>query len=147
LTAFGRPETLPPVANLRPMDADRFDQLFALGRDALLAGTHSRESAPTDGSPRYGLSVSLRPDPAAADRLARIGAQAAAYAGSGHWPSGDADLVHFTVRSLEPHRVRVPEDDPLVARAADALLCSPLSAKFAFERENGPLGRGARCRE
>jgi hypothetical protein len=103
------------------MDADRFDQLFALGRDQLLAGTHSRESPPTDGSPRYGLSVILRPDPAAAERLAAVGAQAAAYAGSGHWPSGDPDLVHFTVRSLEEHRAHVPDDDPMVALGADAL--------------------------
>jgi hypothetical protein len=121
MTPFAPSETLPPVINLRPMYADRFDQLFDLGREKLLAGTHSREFPPTEGSPRYGLSVILRPDPAAADRLARIGAQAAAHAGSGHWPSGETDLVHFTVRSLEEHRAHVPDDDPMVALGADAL--------------------------
>lgn len=121
LTPFARAETLSEVTNLRLMYADRFDHLFTVSRERLLAGTHSRESAPADGSPRYGLSVILRPDPAAAERLSRIGAEAATYAGDGHWPSGDTDLVHFTVRSLEGHRVQVPADDPIVQRGTAAL--------------------------
>ena len=100
---------------------DTFDRLFALGRDALLAGSHQCETPPIDGAARYGLSIVLRPDPAAATRLAEVGAEAATLAGGGHWPSGDTDLVHFTVRSLEGHREAVPADDPAAKRYEAAL--------------------------
>jgi hypothetical protein len=133
MTPFGPRETLPVLTKVRPVHANRFDQLFALGRDALLAGTHSCESAPVDGGARYGLSVILRPDPDAAERLAQVGAEAAAYAGNGHWPSGEKDLVHFTVRSLEAHRVRIPADDPLVARSTAAMrkaACGPIRMRL-----------------
>ena len=103
------------------MYGDTFDRLFDLGRAALLAGSHQCETPPADGAARYGLSVVLRPDPAAAARLAEVGAEAAGFAGGGHWPSGDADLVHFTVRSLERHRESVPAGDPAVRRYGAAL--------------------------
>ena len=103
------------------MYGDTFTRLFTLGRAALLTGAHQRETRPVDGDARYGLSIVLRSDPAAAARLAQIGAEAAALAGPGHWPSGDADLVHFTVRSLERHRENVADDDPAAARYAAAL--------------------------
>ena len=103
------------------MYGDTFERLFGLGRDALLSGTHQCETHPVDGGSRYGLSVVLRPDPSAAARLATVGAEAAEFTGAGHWPSGDADLVHFTVRSLERHRESVPPDDPAAERYRTAL--------------------------
>jgi hypothetical protein len=103
------------------MYGDTFERLFGLGRDALLSGTHQCETHPVDGGSRYGLSVVLRPDPSAAARLATVGAEAAELTGAGHWPSGDADLVHFTVRSLERHRESVPPDDPAAGRYRAAL--------------------------
>jgi hypothetical protein len=43
--------------------------------------------------------------------LAELGREAAAVAGPGHWIHGPEDL-HVTIRALEPHRSRVPGDDP-----------------------------------
>jgi hypothetical protein len=100
---------------------ETFDRLHREGRAAVLAGRHHCEVPPMDGGPRYGLSIVLRPDPAMAGRLAELGADARAAAGGGHWPSGDADLVHFTVRSLETHRVAVPKNDLAVSRYVTAL--------------------------
>src|SRR4051794_30365015 len=101
--------------------SETFERLFREGRAAVLAGRHRCDTAPVDGAPRYGLSVVLRPDDELARRLAELGADARAAAGGGHWPSGDADLVHITVRTLETHRVRVPENDVAVSRYVTAL--------------------------
>lgn len=97
-----------------------FDNLFARGRAAVLAGSHYRDSPPVDGG-RWGLSVVLRPDPASGDRLATVTDEALAVAGSGHWPTGAPEAVHFTVRAIEAHRSTLPADDPLVVRSAAAL--------------------------
>ncbi|MDW5323668.1 hypothetical protein [Plantactinospora sp. KLBMP9567] len=97
-----------------------FDRLFARGRDAVLAGSHYRDSPPVDGG-RWGLSVVLPPDPPCAGRLAAVAAEALAVAGPDHWPTGAPEAVHFTVRALEAHRSSVPDGDPLVARAGSAL--------------------------
>ena len=91
--------------------SDTFDRLFRESRPAVLVGRHHCETLPVEGGQRFGLSVVLRPDEDAALRLQAVSVEAQAAAGGGHWPSGDADLVHFTVRTLEPHRTVVPKDD------------------------------------
>jgi hypothetical protein len=101
--------------------SDTFDRLFRDSRPAVLAGRHRCETSPVDGGPRFGLSVVLRPDDETAQRLQAVGAEAQTAAGGGHWPSGDADLVHFTVRSLEAHRVAVPKGDVALSRYVAAL--------------------------
>jgi hypothetical protein len=101
--------------------SDIFDRLFRDSRPAVLAGRHLRETPPVEGGPRFGLSVVLRPDPDTAKRLQEVGAEAQTAAGGGHWPSGDADLVHFTVRTLETHRATVAGDDPALSRYVTAL--------------------------
>jgi len=101
--------------------SDMFDRLFRDSRPAVLAGRHHCETPPVEGGPRFGLSVVLRPDAQTAQRLQEVGAEAQVAAGGGHWPSGDADLVHFTVRTLEPHRAAVPRDDVALAHYVTAL--------------------------
>jgi hypothetical protein len=99
----------------------RFDQLFAAGREALLAGTHQIESAPAENGPRWGIGAALRPDPRAAHVIEAIAEAAAAVAGGG-WLAGAARSSHLTFRAgLERYRAHVPGNDPLVARYAAAL--------------------------
>jgi hypothetical protein len=101
--------------------SDTFDRLFRDSRPAVLAGRHECETMPVEGGSRFGLSVVLRPDDEAAHRLQAVGAEAQTAAGGGHWPSGDADLVHITVRTLETHRAAVPKDDLALRRYVTAL--------------------------
>ncbi|MBF9131347.1 hypothetical protein I0C86_20615 [Plantactinospora sp. S1510] len=42
-------------------------------------------------------------------------------AGSGHWPTGAPQAVHFTVRAIEAYRPDLSVDHPLVVRCAAAL--------------------------
>ena len=82
----------------RTTDHSAFDQLFAEGRSALSDGTHRRQRPPVDGSPRWGISALLRPDPASAAALDLITHQATAAAGGGtHWTSGAATRSHLTL--------------------------------------------------
>src|SRR5689334_16309748 len=104
--------------------SETFDRLFREGRAAVLAGRYRCETPPVEGGPRYGLSVVLRPDDRVAHRLAELGVEARTAAGGGHWPSGDADLVHVTVRALETFRTAVPEDDTAVNRYVTAMRCA-----------------------
>jgi hypothetical protein len=100
----------------------KFDQLFAEGRAALLAGTHRVESVPVDGSPRWGIGAALRPDPAAARLIEQIAVSAAAMVGDHRWVAGAVPSSHLTLRAgLERYRTSVPTGDPLVARYAAAL--------------------------
>ncbi|MBM2622106.1 hypothetical protein JIG36_42045 [Actinoplanes sp. LDG1-06] len=103
------------------MYGDKFDQLFEAGRAAVLAGRHGRNTPPADGDERWGLSVVLRPDDDAVRRLGEVTRQALAVAGEGHWPTGNEAALHITVRSLEPHRISVPDDDPAAARYREAV--------------------------
>jgi len=105
----------------RTTDQAAFDQLFTEGRKALLDGTHRCQERPVDGSPRWGMSALMRPDPSAADVLDQIAHLAAAAAGGAHWTSGATVSSHLTLRSLEPFRSHVPVNDPLVERYAVAL--------------------------
>src|SRR5690606_40447623 len=114
---------------------ERFDRLSERGRAAVLAGTHHRDGPLAEGG-RWGISVVLRPDPAAAAALEALAGEAVAAAGGGHWPTGSAATVHVTVLPLEPYREKVPDDDPDVARYAAALRaaaarCGPVRLRFA----------------
>lgn len=86
------------------------------GRRAVLAHEEIWEAPPHPSSPRWGLCLVLRPDAAAALRLAELAAQVSAVAGPEHWPTGGIGSAHLTVRMLEPYRDPVPTDDPLVRR-------------------------------
>ena len=98
----------------------RFDELFELGREAVLSRTHGCDKPPVDGG-RWGIAVILKPDTTLTHRLAEITNDTMRVAGSHHWPTGLPSAVHFTVRALEWFRTEVPEDDPSVARYAAAL--------------------------
>jgi hypothetical protein len=96
------------------------DAFHERGRRALLAHEEIWEVPPHLGSPRWGASLVLRPDEAAARRVAALAAQVSAVAGQEHWPTGGLGSAHLTVRVLEPYRDPVPLDDPLVVRYAEA---------------------------
>jgi len=97
-----------------------FDRLFVRGRDAVLSGTHYRDTPPVEGG-RWGMSVVFVPDADSASRLAAVTAEVMRLAGPGHWPTGAPEAVHFTVRAIEVHRRDVPVGDPLAGRCAAAL--------------------------
>lgn len=98
----------------------RFDELYELGREAVLSRMHECDKQPVDGG-RWGIAVILKPDAALTGQLAEITNEAMTIAGRHHWPTGSPRAVHFTVRALEWFRTDVPEDDPSVARYAAAL--------------------------
>lgn len=98
-----------------------FDQLFTEGAAALADGSHGIQVAPTEGDRRWGVSALLRPDPEAAASLESLAREAAAVAGDGHWLTGAAGNSHLTMRALEYPRDGIGDDDPCVARYAEAL--------------------------
>lgn len=106
-----------------------FDRLFQQGCDAIAAGTHQRQVPPTDDGPRWGTSVILRPDAAAAARIDSLTQLALAAAGSGHWATGSIDASHITVRALERHRTHIPREDLLLTRYAAALAAAAGNAQ------------------
>jgi hypothetical protein len=95
--------------------SEQHDAFHERGRRAVLAREEIWEAPPDPSSPRWGLTLVLRPDDAAAHRLAMLAAQLAAVAG-GHWQTGGIGSAHLTVRVLERYREPVPPDDPLVRR-------------------------------
>lgn len=103
------------------MQTDRYDELFLLGREAVLAGRPELNAPPVDGGGRWGMSVILRPEADVAARLGALTAEALPLAGPGQWPTGSPDTVHFTLRSLADYRAEVPDGDPLAARCLAAL--------------------------
>lgn len=108
--------TMSPVAHYK------FDRLFAEGRQALLSGTYKLESAPAEGGRRWGIGVTLRPDPAAAQAIEQLAIAAAGVVGDNHWLAGAVRSSHLTLRrGLEPYRSSVPAEDPHVARYAAAM--------------------------
>jgi hypothetical protein len=100
--------------------SEQHDAFHERGRRALLAHEEIWEVPPHPGSPRWGISLVLRPVDAAAARLARVASQLAHVAGPRHWPTGRLGSAHLTVRVLEPYRNPVPLDDPVVIRYAEA---------------------------
>lgn len=97
------------------------EEFHARGRAALLAGEEIVDRPPSGGSPRWGLSVILRPDDAAAERLAGLTGELSALAGEAHWATGRRGSGHLTVRGLEPRRDQVPADDPVLGRYSAAI--------------------------
>jgi hypothetical protein len=97
-----------------------FDRLFAEAVPLIQQGLHQRESPPVDGG-RWPLSVVLRPDHAAAERLEQAMAEVEGLAGAGHFRTGIAGSVHFTVRVLERYREAVGDQDEAVQRYARAM--------------------------
>ena len=97
------------------------EEFHARGRAALLAGEEIYDRPPSTRSPRWGVSVILRPDTGAAERLAAVTAELAAVAAGAHWPTGRLGSGHVTVRVLEPYRDPVPPGDPAVGRYAAAV--------------------------
>lgn len=97
------------------------EEFHARGRTAVLAGEEIYDQPPSTSSPRWGVSVILRPDVAAAERLATATSELAAVAGDAHWPTGRRGSGHVTVRVLEPYRDPVPQDDPAIGRYTAAV--------------------------
>jgi hypothetical protein len=95
-----------------------FDRLFAESAPLVLQRLHQRERPPVDGG-RWPVSVVLRPDQVVARGLEQAMVEAEVYAGPGHFRTGAADSVHFTVRALELYRESL--DDGAVRRYEAAL--------------------------
>lgn len=101
---------------------NRFDRLFAEGREAVLTGTHQVESEPADGRPRWAIGAVLRLDARAAQVIEQVARAAAGIVGGDHWLAGGASSSHLSLRRhLEPCRRPVLPADPMVARYAAAL--------------------------
>jgi len=90
-----------------------FDRLFAESAPLIRQRLYLRESPPVDGG-RWPVAVVLRPDQMVARRLEQSMVDAEVYAGPGHFRTGAADSVHFTVRALELYRESV--DDRAIRR-------------------------------
>lgn len=97
------------------------ESLHEQGRAALLDGRPRLDHPPADSSPRWGLSVLVRPQPELADRLDAATVALVALAGPGQWATGAAGTAHLTLYSLEPHRPGVTAADPAAHRYAQAL--------------------------
>lgn len=100
---------------------DAVERFHARGRAAVLAGEEIYDVPPGPSSPRWGLSVLLRPDEHAADRLAEVAGDVAAFAGPHHWQTGSRGASHLTVCDLEPYREGVTAEDRAVRRYAGVL--------------------------
>ncbi|GAA3530420.1 hypothetical protein GCM10022419_006760 [Nonomuraea rosea] len=101
-----------------------FAEFRAEGRAALLSGGATYDVPMVEGAQRWGAAAVLRPT---GEVLSRLSELAATIEAPGHWVHGGRTL-HVTLRSLEPYRARIPEDDPLrraygaaLAEAADDL--------------------------
>jgi hypothetical protein len=97
-----------------------FDRLFAEAAPLIKQAQHQRETRPAEGG-RWPLSVVLRPDQASAEKLEQAMAEVETRAGPGHFRTGIAGSVHFTVRALEGYREAVAADDDAVQRYARAM--------------------------
>ncbi|MFB4272608.1 hypothetical protein [Nonomuraea sp. GTA35] len=85
-----------------------FAEFRARGRAALLAGEATHDIPMVEGAMRWGAAAVLRPEGAIVDRMTELAATVEA---PGHWVHGGRTL-HVTLRTLEPYRTHVPEDDP-----------------------------------
>jgi hypothetical protein len=103
------------------------DSIHQRGRAAVLAGGALLDVPPAPGGTRWGLSLDIRLDPAAEDRLDALTAEAMALAGPGQWPTGSRGSSHLTVTYLERVWREVDADDAEVRRFAR--LVTPLAAR------------------
>ncbi|MEV4172016.1 hypothetical protein [Nonomuraea sp. NPDC049709] len=94
-----------------------FAEFRARGRAALLEGAATHDDPMVEGARRWGAAAVLRPEGEVVDRMTELAATVPAL---GHWVHGGRTL-HVTLRSLEPYRARIPEDDPLRRAYAAAL--------------------------
>lgn len=101
-------------------DEATFDRLFLEATPLIHNGLHQRERPPVEGG-RWPVSVVLRPDHGPAERLEQTMAEVERLAGPGHFRTGIAGSVHFTVRVLERYREEVGEKDEAVQRYARAM--------------------------
>ena len=97
-----------------------FDRLFAEAAPLIQQGRHHRDSPPVAGG-RWPVSVVLRPDHVCAEGLEQTMTEVEGLAGTGHFRTGIAGSVHFTVRVLEGYREVGGEDDDAVRRYARAM--------------------------
>jgi hypothetical protein len=97
-----------------------FDRLFAEAAPLIEQGRHVRDSSPVKGG-RWGASVVLRPDGMSAARLERAMVEVEGLAGPGHFRTGLAGSVHFTVRVLESYKKAGDEDEEATQRYAEAM--------------------------
>jgi len=94
------------------------DTIHARGRAAVLAGREVLDVPPVPGGTRWGLSLDVRPDPAAEQHLAALTAEAGRLAGPGQWLTGSRGSSHLTVTYLERVHREVAAEDAEVARFA-----------------------------
>lgn len=94
------------------------DTIHQRGRAALLAGREVLDVPPAPGGARWGLSLVIRPDQVAEDRLSDLTDQVGALAGPGQWSTGSRGAAHLTVTYLEATHRHVEADDPAVRRFA-----------------------------
>ena len=97
-----------------------FDRLFAQAAPLIEQGRHQRDTPPVEGG-RWPVGVVLRPDQASAERLEKVMVGVEVLAGPGHFRTGLAGSVHFTVRALEGYREVAAGDDDVVQRYALAM--------------------------
>jgi hypothetical protein len=107
------------------------DSIHQRGRSAVLAGRALLDVPPSPGGTRWGLSLDVRLDPLAEDRLDALAAEAGAVAGPGQWLTAARGSSHLTVTYLERTWREVGTDDAEVRRFAD--LVRPLATR------TGPL--------
>jgi hypothetical protein len=97
------------------------DSIHQRGRAAVLAGQALLDVPPGPGGDRWGLSLDVRLDPGAEDRLHALAAEAGAMAGPGQWLTGARGSSHLTVAYLERAWREVGADDPAVRHVAGLL--------------------------
>jgi hypothetical protein len=111
-----------------------FDRLFDDASPLIRQGLHQRDSPSVEGG-RWGVSVVLRPDPASAVNLERAMAEVEGLVGVGHFRTGTAGSVHFTVRVLEAYRDAAGKEDEVVQRYARAMSRAAARQVGAIELE------------
>jgi hypothetical protein len=97
-----------------------FDRLFADAALLIERGQHLRDCPPAEGG-RWPVSVVLRADPASAKRLETAMCEVERCTGPGHFETGIAGSVHFTVRVLERYRETTSQGDEALRRYARAV--------------------------
>lgn len=105
------------------------ESIHQRGRAAVLAGRALLDVPPAPGGTRWGLSLDVRLDPEAEDRLDALAAEAATVAGPGQWLTGGRGASHLTVTYLERTWREVGSDDAEVRRFAS--LVAPVAARTA----------------